>query len=99
VQAHDQIRDACSTSDRQRARLDVPAIVLHPRRRRDRIELSFAAVHESLHVQVFGDGMTTLSTRGGGRTSKKEPKHEHRGKWGTGRGRGGSYGEFSSQER
>jgi hypothetical protein len=38
----------------------------------------------SLVVQVFGPGMTTLSTRSCGLRPKKSAKARNRGKWGSG---------------
>ena len=71
VAGPDQVRAGHQPQDRQGARPRRSADPARPRRRGDRIEALFAAVHESASVKVFGcRPLTCLATRTGGRRPK-----------------------------
>ena len=66
----DQIRAPDQPEDGKSIRPDPAPGAARPRRRGDRIEMLFAAVHEFAPVQVFGRRRDALSTRCGGRRPK-----------------------------
>ena len=79
------------------------AVVARPRRRVNRIELLFAAVHESVHVQVFGRRQWRDYRRAQSAGVRKAPRQEiagcgaptvQRALWGF--GAGVSVGEVAS---